>query len=225
MTDLADGTVEIGAACALPEPITVVPRWEWRTISQHTLAPHVLGFDSGVRGHTVHETYILSSVSPHNIKIRDGCLEVKRLEQVDATGLERWRPVVKAAFPLDAAAVAEAFDAWKVHAFPLSTEATSNPAAFLAAVTGARMELQTITITKQLAPLELLGCQGEHVDLVIADALWESVAFENADPALVRAAIAYLGFCPSDNTSYPTALKHIVSGRSGTPSRALEGAS
>ena len=35
-----------------------------------------------------------------NAKIRDGVLDIKRLRQIDANGLELWEPVFKARFPL-----------------------------------------------------------------------------------------------------------------------------
>jgi exopolyphosphatase/guanosine-5'-triphosphate,3'-diphosphate pyrophosphatase len=39
------------------------------------------------------------------VKVRAGLMDVKRLEEVAGDGLERWRPIVKAPFPLPAADV------------------------------------------------------------------------------------------------------------------------
>ena len=50
------------------------------------------------------EVYFLSDSSDASVKLRDGRLDVKVLERVE-DGLQLWRPVVKAEFPLDADAV------------------------------------------------------------------------------------------------------------------------
>ena len=47
------------------------------------------------------ERYLLAGVD-RNVKIRDDLLDVKVLREVDAKGLERWEPVMKADFPLAA---------------------------------------------------------------------------------------------------------------------------
>ena len=46
------------------------------------------------------ELYVLGLRSEASVKVRDGVMDVKRLEGVDDHGLELWRPVMKAAFPL-----------------------------------------------------------------------------------------------------------------------------
>ncbi|HZC45489.1 MAG TPA: hypothetical protein VE243_03375, partial [Candidatus Acidoferrum sp.] len=53
------------------------------------------------------ETYLLSrATDTANVKIRDGLLDVKlMIEQVGR--LERWRPVLKAQFPLDSRTIVE----------------------------------------------------------------------------------------------------------------------
>ena len=57
------------------------------------------------------EVYLLSEESDASVKVRDDLMDVKRLEAVDGNGLEQWRPVLKAAFPLAAADVAAVLDA------------------------------------------------------------------------------------------------------------------
>ncbi len=54
------------------------------------------------------EVYLLSALSDASVKLREGLVDVKRLERVGDDGLELWMPVMKAAFPLsgeEAAAV------------------------------------------------------------------------------------------------------------------------
>src|SRR4029453_3562374 len=87
-----------GAAVA-----SIIQRWEWRTFGEGlraaekafaTLTPtQVVDSD---------ELYLLSA-SDGNVKVRDDLLDIKLLREVDDDGLERWEPVLKAAFPVTAA--------------------------------------------------------------------------------------------------------------------------
>src|SRR5262245_59881640 len=45
------------------------------------------------------ELYLLAT-GDSNVKIRDDRLDIKVLREIDANGLERWEPIMKAAFPL-----------------------------------------------------------------------------------------------------------------------------
>ena len=69
------------------------------------------------------ELYLLSQESDASVKVRDGLMDVKRLEAVDGDGLEQWRPVLKAAFPLGARDVATVLDALGVAGPELAREA------------------------------------------------------------------------------------------------------
>ena len=57
------------------------------------------------------EQYVLGLRSEASVKVRDGLMDVKRLEHVDDDGLEQWRPVMKAAFPLAQADVVRVIEA------------------------------------------------------------------------------------------------------------------
>ena len=52
-------------------------------------------------------------VSPggENVKVRDDLMDIKVLREVNDDGLERWEPVMKAAFPLSTDVAAPAFAA------------------------------------------------------------------------------------------------------------------
>ena len=49
------------------------------------------------------ETYLLSAEGVDAVKLRDGLMDVKHLEQVDDDGLELWKPVMKSPLPISAA--------------------------------------------------------------------------------------------------------------------------
>ena len=82
-------------------------RWEWRTFGAELdgAEARLTGLPP-VRVDDSEELYILSSRVEGSIKVRDGKLDVKRLERVSEDGLEQWNPVAKAEFPIAATDVA-----------------------------------------------------------------------------------------------------------------------
>ena len=71
-----------------------MPRWEWRTFGDRfgeadsrfaSLAPD--------RVQESDEVYLLSRASDASVKVRDGLMDVKRLERTNDDGLEQWKPV------------------------------------------------------------------------------------------------------------------------------------
>ena len=102
----------------------IVPRWEWRTFGDSfgeadarlaALQPTKVG-DSD-------ELYILASRVEGSIKIRDGKLDVKRLERRSEDGLQQWRPVANAEFPITATDLAALLAALDVSVPSLDREA------------------------------------------------------------------------------------------------------
>ena len=79
-------------------------RWEWRTFGeQFGGAEERLGSLEPERVAESDETYLLSAEGVDAVKVRDGLMDVKHLEQVDDDGLELWKPVMKSPLPISAA--------------------------------------------------------------------------------------------------------------------------
>ena len=91
--------------------ISIIPRWEWRTFGGD-LSPAVTYLADKVpeAKQESDEVYLLSSRCDASVKARAGFLDVKQLEQRDCNGLEQWRPILKATFPLPAETVTQVFD-------------------------------------------------------------------------------------------------------------------
>ena len=85
------------AAGAPEASATIVPRWEWRQFGDIQARLEETGPE---RVQESDELYLLSPVSDASVKVRDGLMDVKRLQRVDEHGLEQWLPVLKAPFPL-----------------------------------------------------------------------------------------------------------------------------
>jgi len=199
-----DGVVDRSGGPVRP----LVPRWEWRSIARAlpldrarlTIAPGAAV--------TSTETYLLSTLTPHNIKVRNAMLEIKRLQQRAPDGLEQWRPTARSAFPLEAAALRELCDAWGIA--PTSVPVAPSLDALLRDSVAPHPALRRVDLVKRRQRLSLGGCGGELVELEIEGGRWVSVAFEDADAEAVRAAVAAAGLDVRANLSYPAALKRIL---------------
>lgn len=187
----------------------IVPRWEWRMFTNANWASRVSPFMTTPMSGARIETYLLSSVSPHTVKIRDDRLNIKRVEQRRRDGLELWQSVLTTAFPVDAATIPKACDAWGIPA-PLIVSRLSSMASLLAYIVAPARCLRVVTVVKRCARLSVLECQGEFVELVVEGARWESIAFADPSPDRVSQSVAHLGWDAQSNTSYPEGLKSIV---------------
>jgi len=86
----------------------IVPRWEWRTFGDDFgEADTFFAGKSPERDQESDETYLLSTEGDASVKVRGGLMDVKELQGVDDYGLEQWKPVLKAEFPLGVEEVRE----------------------------------------------------------------------------------------------------------------------
>jgi exopolyphosphatase/guanosine-5'-triphosphate,3'-diphosphate pyrophosphatase len=187
----------------------IVPRWEWRTFAAsfgeadrrlRELPPGQLQESD--------ELYLLSPNSDANLKIRDGLMDIKILEQVDAHGLEQWRPVLKAAFPLPAAEMVKVCAELRVAPLP---PRDAYPLDVLRAELGHPSRgVRAVPIHKKRQRYTVGGCLAELTELVADGRATRTVALELEDPARVWAAILQLGLERFENLSYPRGLKRLL---------------
>jgi exopolyphosphatase/guanosine-5'-triphosphate,3'-diphosphate pyrophosphatase len=154
------------------------------------------------------ETYILSrATDAANVKVRAGLIDVKLLiEQLGR--LERWRPALKAEFPLDSRTIVEqVFPNLRVAA-PHIVQPSYTHGEFVRGVVGPERDLAPVDVVKVRRRFKTAEYTGEFVEVRIAGgATSESVAIESEDPAVVLRAIAKLGLTPHPNISYVRHLK------------------
>ncbi len=189
-------------------PVAVVPRWEWRAIARSLpidVARLALEPGTPTAGS---ETYLLSALTPHNVKVRKQVLEIKSLERRTTDGLELWRPTAQSPFPLDDRARTALWNAWGIS--PQPAGATVSLDVLLQEVVAKHDLLRRVDLIKHRTRLSLAGCAGELVDLEIGAERRVSLAFEDADPRAVRAALTAAGLEGFPNLNYPAALKEIV---------------
>jgi hypothetical protein len=186
-------------------------RWEWRTFFADALPEH-LAERFTLKDEAPEESdeiYILAAASPNNVKIRHGRMDIKRLEATDR-GLERWRPGFAASFPVEPRAIHAAFEAWGIPA-PIVLPRRASLDEFVADVVRPVAELRIVYLHKSRKRTAIQGCAAEHTTLTVDGTRWHSIAIEDEDPDRVLTAVASLELGPRPNTSYPAALKAMIS--------------
>src|SRR5215467_1818864 len=102
----------------------MVPRWEWRTFGSSfgTAEDRFAGLPVE-RVQEGSELYLLSLETDASVKMRAGALDVKQLQSVNADGLEQWKPVLNAGFPLPASDLGFVLEALGAGSHPLARPA------------------------------------------------------------------------------------------------------
>jgi exopolyphosphatase/guanosine-5'-triphosphate,3'-diphosphate pyrophosphatase len=190
--------------------IEVVPRWEWRTFGDDLgAAVERLAATEPERTGETDELYLVWRTGKNTVKVRNDVLDVKRLEEVDDRGLERWKPVVKAPFPVSAADVRAACDA-----LGLAEPELARPAYTLDQLDHELVrpapELTSVAVHKLRRHYAVGGSMVEVSDVRAEGRETRTVAVESEDPARVAATLAELGLEGRTNTSYPLALRILV---------------
>jgi exopolyphosphatase / guanosine-5'-triphosphate,3'-diphosphate pyrophosphatase len=155
------------------------------------------------------EVYLLSEESDASVKIRDGLMDVKRLEAVDGHGLEQWRPVLKASFPLPAADVATVLDALGVPG-PELARGTYTLEQLVAELVLPHPALADVAVRKRRAHYEFGGCLAELSEVTAVLQTTRTIAVEAEDPALVAAAVGELQLDNRPNVCLARGLKTLL---------------
>ena len=183
---------------------TIVPRWEWRRFGDVEARLEETGPE---RVQESDELYLLSPVSDASVKVRDGLMDVKRLQRVDEHGLEQWLPVLKAPFPLTPDGVSVVARALEMPA--PETANASYTLDELVALTGARL----VDVHKVRHRYDLGGCAAELTDIRAGSDSTRTIAVESEDPARVVDAVGSLGLSLQPNTCMARGLKALVGRR------------
>jgi exopolyphosphatase / guanosine-5'-triphosphate,3'-diphosphate pyrophosphatase len=189
--------------------VTIIPRWEWRVFGTEPGAAEeaLAASDQGPVAET-DELYLLSAAGV-NVKVRYDLMDIKILREVDADGLERWEPVLKAGFPLPVAEVSKVFDALGVLPPPLTRDAYTLDQ-FLHELVEPSGAVRAVRVHKRRVRYSVGGCQAEIAILKVDGRDTRTVAVESEDPSAVIAAVRSLGLDGQVNTSYPRGLAALT---------------
>ena len=187
----------------------ITPRWEWRAFGGHfagaegrlaRLTP------SGVQESD--EIYLLSRAGA-NVKIRTALIDIKVLREVNADGLEQWTPVMKAGFPLPAAAAEQVLAALRL---PLPTRVRTSYTLdeFIEQFAAPGGPIRALQVHKRRTRDTPDGCVAELSDVLASGKPTRTIAVESEDAAAVMRAVRDLGLGGYTNTSYPHGLAALI---------------
>ncbi|HEY3577654.1 MAG TPA: hypothetical protein VGK68_06640, partial [Gaiellaceae bacterium] len=152
---------------------------------------------------------MLSQESDASVKVRDGLMDVKRLEAVDGNGLEQWRPVLKGSFPLGAADVQVVLGALGVSGGELMRDAYT-PEQLVDEVVGSSSALAAVEVHKRRVHYRLGDCMAELSEVRTGKRSARTIAVEAEEPELVAAAIRELQLVGRPNVCLARGLKTLL---------------
>lgn len=191
----------------------VAHRWEWRVFGgRFATAERILGELTPVADSQItEETYLLGNDTV-NVKIRFDLLDVKKLVEVDAHGLELWAPELKAEFPMSAPQIAEVHDVWGRAVPPMERDAYTLRQ-FIDELIAPDPDLGVAEVRKDRVRYSVDGCMAEMTVVSVQDRSTKTLAFESEDPQAVWGVVEKLGLAGHVNSSYSQGLARLL-GRS-----------
>jgi exopolyphosphatase/guanosine-5'-triphosphate,3'-diphosphate pyrophosphatase len=187
----------------------IVPRWEWRTFGNsfgEADAKYAALEPSDVQ--ETDELYFLSSANDENVKVRFDLMDIKTLVEVNADGLEQWKPVMKGKFPLPAAEVKKVLEALGMPILSMARE-DYTLGQFVAEL-GEPNGLRAVKVHKKRVRYKVNGCTSELTDVVAEGQKTRTVALELEDATRVIATVRDMGLAVFPNVSYPRGLKQLL---------------
>ncbi|MFZ0704831.1 MAG: hypothetical protein WAM71_04445, partial [Candidatus Korobacteraceae bacterium] len=180
----------------------IIPRWEWRTFGESfgdADAKYAALTPTDVQESD--ELYFLTNENNENVKVRFDLMDIKTLVEVNADGLEQWKPVMKAKFPLPAAEVKKVLEALGVPAPKMARESYTLDQ-FVSEL-GEPGGLRAVKVHKKRVRYKVNGCTSEMTDVVADGHKTRTVALELEDAARVIATVREMGLGGFPNISYP----------------------
>ncbi len=190
--------------------MTIVPRWEWRTFGDSFgEAESRFASLSPERAQESDDLYLLSRNSDASVKVRDGLMDVKRLQAVNDDGLEQWMPVLKASFPLSDADFQVMLDALGVAVAPPAGAAGSLEE-LVERLADSSADLTVVMVHKRREHYTIAGAMAEVSAMRTNAGSTRTIAVESEDPARVIAAVGELGLASRRNVNVASGLKALV---------------
>jgi exopolyphosphatase/guanosine-5'-triphosphate,3'-diphosphate pyrophosphatase len=194
-----------------PSPLAeIVPRWEWRTFggdcSDVEEAFAKLGPE---RVQESDELYLVSLDTDASVKVRDGLMDMKHREHVNDDGLEQWRPVMKAAFPLSAGDVGSLLSTLGLTSPPHPRDAYTLDQ-LLDELVRPSQDVRAVGVHKRRDRHTIDGCMIELTTLRTEGATTRTIAVEAEDPALVMRTLRSLNLDSRPNVCLARGLKALI---------------
>jgi hypothetical protein len=189
-------------------------RWEWRVFARSGLGRYASGYVAGMISTSHADLYFVSANPLANVKIREGRVELKTRVRSSKDGLELWQPEFVEAFPLSRVAMRRLSRVWYTAVTPTIITCTTE-AQFAEFARSCLPSIHAIPVVKHRRRFTVLNCRAELVELSVLGERWESLALEDAEPAVVRASVRALGLSDLPTSNYPAAIARVA--RFATP--------
>ena len=188
----------------------IKPRYEFRIWSE-SLTPlqQKLEAKAEARETRSQETYLISAVTEKcNAKIRAELMDIKVLTAEDR-GLEQWRPILKAGFPLSNSASAEQILPSLQLTPPALTMDDYTMEEFFQEVVRKEPKIAVADVTKTRYQFNIGACAAEYSNITINKMPRDTVAVESTDPDAVLQLVRELGI-NEPNVSYIREIRRII---------------
>jgi hypothetical protein len=187
------------------------PRFEYRVWADtlEDVRNNLQRIATALRTETSEETYLISATTDNcNAKIRGGRMSIKALLAVER-GLELWKPVLEAEFPLDSSLISvRIFPGLELRAPDLHKPRYSMDE--FVQVIRAQCQIAIVTTVKRRARFRLDECLAEFTSVIIGKVARDTVAVESIEPDPVLRLIRQLQIAGMPNTSYIRLLKQVL---------------
>lgn len=188
----------------------IKPRYEFRIWSE-SLMPlqQKLEAKAEARETRSQETYLISAVTEKcNAKIRAELMDIKVLTAEDR-GLEQWRPILKAGFPLSNSTIAEQILPSLQLTPPALTMDDYTMEEFFQEVVRKEPKIAVADVTKTRYQFNIGACAAEYSNITINKMPRDTVAVESTDPDAVLQLVRELGI-NEPNVSYIREIRRII---------------
>ena len=184
-------------------------RWEWRVFEPHpgSFIPALRPLGAIETGS--HEICILSVATPHNVKIRVGLLDVRRLVETTPDGLELWEVALEAAFPVDARKLDILWEIWDIKP-QVPGRLSYTHRQFLREVVGVVPSLRVVRLVKRRTRFTVDDCRAEAATVSTVFGRLDTLAIEHENRDHLLTVVQSLGKSVPHTANYPAALKRLV---------------
>ncbi len=192
---------------------TTIPRFEFRIFGQNLdpVESKIKEISELEKTRQMTSIYLLTAGNTtNNIKIREGIMDIKELEQVQY-GLEQWSPFLVGEFPLKADVIKTVvFPAMGIES-PVFERKKYTLDQLLKEVICNDPDLAVAYVKKTRYAYTVSKCITEIAEVTINGAYMKTICIEHEDPERVIKAKKKLGISEDDeNVNYPLALKRVM---------------
>jgi len=186
----------------------IIPRWEWRTFGDSFgVAEDRFAAMEPTGVQESDELYLVSDTDA-NVKVRFDLMDVKLLVETNEDGLEQWRPIMKAQFPVPQSEVEAIFKALRQQSPPLTRDSYTLDQFNVELAPGAG--LRPVNVHKRRVRYKVGGCTSEVTDVVADRMPTRTIAIESEDAVAGVAAVKSVGLWDYVNTSYGKGLTAAI---------------